>query len=854
MDDFRRVSMKSGYSPMPPRSRSERIGPRSRSGRSGGGGGRKPPKTGWRRFLSWKWLVLVLVTSLLLMVGGCSAIMLSEGTYDLKKIQKENMPFSSRLYDANDDVIATIGTKQREWADIEQLRAKNPMLVDAFVKTEDRRFYNHIGVDFEGLSRAVVKNIIAMGAAEGASTITQQVCKNIILENAEKTMTRKIKELGCALNLEKKYSKDEILEAYLNFIGFGGRVAGVRLASMVYFDKDPVKVELSPEEVAMLAGMPKAPNKYNPVKNPDKAKERRDVVLKMVMPVDDVMEPMLSEEEAKKLAQKSLETCKDCEEKYIKKGEFDAYKDLVIKELEEVYGLNEEDLEQLGLHIHTGLNLKAQKAVEEALKDDSLFKNNEGKTLEGADAGVTIIDPETGLIRAVGGGREYKPGYRNRAVEDPVQPGSTIKPLTVYSPAIQDLGYNEYFTVEDKKVDFAGDWDPSNYSGGPKGEVSMNYMVANSLNLSTIHLLREVGLDRAYDYGQKLGLDLQPADKGYAPLALGGLNKGVTSKQLAQAFSVFPNKGSYKQAYTIKKVMQGDKELKPKKEKDEKETQVFNEKTAYWMTRMLQDVITEGSGKNAALDNGWDVAGKTGTIQDGQAGWFVGYTPNMVMAVNVFYPQGGQENTPLTGGSAPAEIFGYVMNKALEGEKPQKFQFNAPDPQPPFELKQPQLSASQQSDGVLLKWGAQGERVKFQVWRAEEGQDFQMIKELPGSVGEFKDPVQPPQGGGNFLDDLFGGGGEQAASKTYRYKVVAIDTEKNEQKESGVVSVTLTPQGNEKPDDGEEPEDPNDPGNGDDDNNSPFPPDRPGGPGDGDDGNDGSDGDDNNNDGGGWPW
>lgn len=386
----------------------------------------------------------------------------------------------------------------------------------------------------------------------------------------------------------------------------------------------------------------------------------------------------------------------------------------------------------------------------------------------------------------------------------------------------------------------------------------MKYMVANSLNLSTIHLLREVGLDRAYDYGQKLGLDLQPADKGYAPLALGGLNKGVTSKQMAQAYSVFPNKGSYKQAYTIRKVVQGDKVLEPKKEKDEKETKVFDEKTAYWMTRMLKDVITEGSGKKAALHNGWDVAGKTGTIQGGQAGWFVGYTPNMVMAVNVFYPQGGQDNPYLTGGSAPAAIFGYVMNKALEGETPQKFQFNAPEPQPPFELKQPQLSASQQSDGILLKWGAQGDRVKFQVWRAEEGQDFQLIKELPGTVGEYKDPVQPPQGG-NFLDDLFGGGG-QAASKTYRYKVVAIDTEKNEQKESGVVSVTLAPQGGEKPDDdGEKPEDPNDPGNGDDNNNFPFP--GPGNGGDqgdnGNNGNNGNNGDNGNKDDdnkGGWPW
>lgn len=844
MDDFRRVSMRSGYKPMPPRSRSERIGPRSRSKRSGSGGGGKPPKTGWRRFISWKWIILVFITSMLLMVGGCSAIMLSEGSYDLEKIKKGKMPFSSELYDSKGNLIATLGSKHREWADIKKLNEVNPTLVKTFVKTEDRRFYEHIGVDFQGLSRAVVKNIIAMGAAEGASTITQQVCKNIILEDSEKTMTRKVKELGCALNLEKEYEKDQILEAYLNYIGFGGRIAGVRMASKVYFDKDPVKDKLEPEEVAMLAGMPKAPNKYNPVKKPDTAKQRRNVVLTQVMPVDDVMEPLIAQEEADRLAKQPLKTCKTCEEELIKRGKYDAYKDVVIEELKQVYGYNEEQLERAGLKIYTGINVKAQEAVEEALKEDSLFKNNSGETLEGADASVTMVDPKTGLIQALGGGREYKPGYRNRATEDPVQPGSTIKPLTVYSPAIQDLNYNEFHKVEDKKVDFAGDWSPSNYSGGPKGEVTMNYMVENSLNLSTIHLLRDVTLDRAYDYGQKLGLDLKPNDKGYAPLALGGLSHGVTSRQMAQAYSVYPNKGSYKQTHTIQKVQKGDEVLEPKNPIDHEDKKVFSEKTAYWMTRMLEDVITNGSGKKAALNNGWDVAGKTGTIQDGQAGWFVGYTPNAVMSVNVFYPQGGQENAYLTGGSAPADIFGYVMKKALEGEQPQKFQFNAPEPTPPFELKRPELSATPQQDGVLLQWGAQDPRVKFQVWRAQEGQDFQMVKELPGNVGQYKDPVKAKSG--NFFDDMFGGD-KPPKPETYRYKVIAIDTSKpDDQKESDVVTVVLNQQGNpDKDKDKDKDKDPNNPGDDDE-----FPPIGGGDDGDGNGGG-GNDGGNGGNNGGG---
>lgn len=802
MDDFRKVSMKSGYSPMPPRTRSERAGSRSRSSRSGGGfggsrgsGSRRTPKQGWQRFFTWKWVMLVLLTSLLLMVGGCAAIMASADMYDLREIEKANMPLSSKIYDKDNRVVATFGFSQREWADMKDLRKMNPRLPDAFVKVEDRRFYEHNGVDFEGLGRAVLKNIVAMGAAEGASTITQQVCKNIVLKNPEKTMTRKIQELGCALNLENNYEKDDILAAYLNYIPFGGDIAGVRMASKVYFGKDPVKEQLTMDEIAMLAGMPKAPSKYNPIRHPEKAKERRDVVLTMVFPVDDVMEPFITQEEANKLAQKPIKACQDCKEKYATKDKYQAFKTLVKKELERDYKIDTEDLANKGYEIHTNFNKDAQEAIEKVLKDDSMFVNSDGVPMKNADAGITVLDPKTGLIVASGGGRNYNTASTHRGTEI-AQPGSTIKPLTVFGPAVYKHDYNEFSMLNDRKIDFRPGWNPKNFTPREYGDVPMAEAVKKSLNLSTIRLLHDVvKLPTAYEYGNLLGLNLEPADQDYAPLALGALNKGVSTVQMAQAYQVFVKDGKYRKAHAIIKVMDGDEEL-PSKTDYKKPIKVFDEKTAWWMTRMMKKVIFEegGTGHNAKLADGRDVAGKSGTVQGEKGGWFVGYTPDLVAAVNVWYPTGG-EVVKVTGGSVPAKIFSEVMSAAHKKIPKHQFQKpnNVPDPTRPFELEAPQLSGRQEGNKVVLSWQKQNERVKYQIFRSEGNGQFTPIGEAgPGSTRYEDTTIQVPSGGGGLFD-WAGGGGEE--KKVYMYKVVAIDTQQPDpalgQKESGVVTVEV---------------------------------------------------------------
>ncbi|KPC72582.1 hypothetical protein ADL26_14735 [Thermoactinomyces vulgaris] len=892
MDDFRKVSMKSGYSPMPPRTRSERTGSRSRSSRSGGPrgtGGRGPQKQGWQRFFNWKWMVLVLLTSLLIMVGGCTAVMMTGETLDLEKAKDPTkMPTNSKLLDSDNKVVAVFGNEYREWVNIEDIKKKNPELLTAFVKVEDRRFYEHNGIDYEGLGRAIIKNIIAMGNAQGASTLTQQVCKNIVLGDFNKTYTRKIREIGCALNLEKELGekrKDKILEAYLNFIDFGG-VNGIKLASEVYFGKDPTKKKLEIEEIALLAGMPKAPYKYNPLKNPEAAKERRDVVLTQVLPVDDVIPPIVDKQTAEERAKKPVNACPKtkCWNKLLKAGKYDHYKAFVQEELKRDYGINPEKLGKSGYVIKTALNQQAQTAVEKALQDKSLFVNK-GQYMKDADASIVMLNPKNGMIVAVGNGRQYQPGYQKRALL-PVQPGSTIKPLTVYAPAVNDHDYNEYSIVKDIPVDFAGDWNPSNYGGmPPQGNIPMLTMVKKSLNKSTVRLLHEVvTLNSAYDYAQKLGLNLKEADRtSYAALALGGVNGGVNTKQMAQAYAVFANGGKYYQARTIVSVTQNGEVVEPKNpDKYKQPKQVFSEKTAWYMTRMMKHVIADddGTGHNARLKDGRDVAGKSGTIQGEKAAWFVGYTPDLVAAVNVMYPIQGAEIVKVTGGSVPAKIFSYVMSEAHQGIPPHSFKKppGVEEPKRPFELQAPHLSYESHPDGVLLKWQQQPEQVTYQVFRAEGG-NFVKVADLPAGSTSWKDPsALPPQDDGFDLGDLFGGGGEK--KKVYRYKVVAIDTQAtdpaNKEKSSEITVELKSGKKEEKPkfdknNDGIDDRQQDTDGDGVNDHEDKFPNDptrtgkeQDGGGGNGDHGDggpgrgDGDNGDGNNGNGngntGGWPF
>jgi penicillin-binding protein 2A len=793
MDDFQRHNSprRSTQQSFQPRTRTERLGSRVSQMSGGGGGGRKGK---YSRFFNKKWFILVGVTSLLLIIGGCSAVMLSASTYDIKDLDK--LEFSTSVYDASGKrEIGRIGSVYRENITMEQIKKHNPDLPMAFVKVEDQRFYQHSGVDWFGLGRAMVKNVIALGKGEGGGTITMQVARNVLLKDRTKTYTRKLKEISAALNIETKYPKDKILEVYLNYIDFGNQVAGIRMAAKIYFDKDIMNEKLEPQEIAFLAGLPKAPYGYNPYgsdKSRERALQRRNVVL-MKMAEDNEEPPIITVEEKVRLQQLPLGTNEKYLEKYSKKSKYAAYINHVKQEIEDRYGLESEELNSGGYKIYTGMNVKAQETVEEAMEHDELFKAKE--PYEGqVDSGVTILDAKSGLIQALGGGRNYKPGSRNRAREL-IAPGSSIKPLTVFAPAVEEKGYNPYTPVVDEKYS-VGEWSPKNFSGRYYGQVTMDEVVYKSLNASAVKILMEdIKLDKSFEYGkEKFGLPLVDKDKGPASLALGGLTEGVNTIQMSQAFSAFPNNGKMVRAHTIIKIVNKDGGVvEPKDDQEIDDTgnakDVISPTTAWYMTMMLRDVVKNPNGTAHTLASiNRPMAGKTGTNNEENSAWFVGYTPDLVIAVNVFNDtvDGVKGTAKITGGSMPTKVAKYIMQ---HGEFGPAKEFKKPagvkDPEPPFMLQAPQLSGRYQpeSQSVQLNWQQQdSSRVVYTIQRSEDGTNF---TDLQSGVK-----------GNSYTDtNVQTDGGFLGQPKKYYYRVIARDTQATDEslatKESGVVTVTI---------------------------------------------------------------
>lgn len=754
----------------------------------------------WRAFINIKWITLVLSTAFLLIVGGCSAVMLTASVYDLEEMQR--MKFASSLYDQGDERVARLGDTNREYVSLDAIQTE--LLVETYLAVEDRRFYEHNGVDYRAIVRALMVNIASLRSAEGGGTITMQVARNTILHDRDKTLVRKLRETAIAWNLERKYSKDEILESYLNYIYLGNNVRGIKMAAKIYFDKDITTDTLEPHEVALLAGLPQSPESYNPYKNEELAKKRRDIVLAVM-----AKQGLISHQEKEKYQQMELGVNKKTLAKHMKDDQFQAYKDVVLEEAQLRYGIDAEELVNGGYKIYTGLNRRAQLSLEKAFREDALFKNK--KQLE---AGATILNTKNGRVAAVGGGRHYLHGYTNFALEKK-QPGSALKPITVFAPAVEKHGYNEYTTVRDLPYSIRG-WSPQNYDRNYYGHVSMQTMVSKSLNASTAWLLNEVvGIDSAFQYATDAGLPLEADDRNAAPLALGGLTQGVNTMQLAQAYVPFANGGKMTEAHTIRKIVNADGQVLEPKKAIHRDQQLFSKKTAYYMTRMLKHAVENGTGKNARIF-GRDVAGKTGTTQNSKEAWFVGYTPDYVMATMVTNHDGS--NVRLSGNEYPAKIFHRVMSETLRGTSVNLFKNpGVPEPTPPFVLKAVNnLSASYSPDtqSVFLTWTDYSDRVRYRIERSDATGIWKPLGTTQN--GRYQDTdIKPPQS--RLLDRFLG-----SANPTYSYRVIAIDTKSGKEAgPSNVVTITVKqkPDPESPPADSEQPDDPE--------NQTPIPPATP---------------------------
>lgn len=544
---------------------------------------------------------------------------------------KDGLSQTTIIHDKDGSEAAKVDVNRTEGVDVKELPDH---ISNAVIAIEDRRFKEHNGFDLIGISRAFFKNLLAGEITGGGSTITQQLAKNALLTH-EQTLRRKVEELFLAVEIEKHYTKDEILSMYLNQVYFGSGAWGIDHASMKYFNKDITEVTLS--EAALLAGLLQSPSALDPYKHYERAINRRDVVLVAMKELNMISDEQYSAAIDEKIA------LEDGGENYIKR-KYPYYVDAVIDEAISRYGLTQEEIMTRGYRIYTEMDQNIQSELETVYQNQANFPAGKGGDL--VQSGAVLLDPQTGGVRALVGGRgDYVFRGFNRATHIKVQPGSTLKPLAVYTPALEE-GYKPTSLLKDEKMVF-GDYAPTNVSGTYQGEVPMYKALEQSINMSAVWLLNEIGLEKGISSLEKFGIPLEEEER-YLGIALGGMIKGISPLQLASAYSAFANEGKREDPHLITKIEgpTGNVIVEHKAEN----IRVTSKKVANDMTSMLLGVVEEGTGKAARIP-GVQIAGKTGStqlpyedIKGTKDQWFVGYTANLVGAVWLGYDKTDREH------------------------------------------------------------------------------------------------------------------------------------------------------------------------------------------------------------------
>lgn len=556
---------------------------------------------------------------------------------DVPDITQANLqdPLSSEIYDKNLNLIATVGAEKREYVSINDI-PKN--ITDAVLTTEDSRFQSHIGIDPIRLIKAVLVNIRSNSAQQGASTITQQVVKNSLL-TSDKSLQRKIQEAYLSLKLENRYSKDDILEMYMNKIYYSDGQYGVKTAAKYFYNKELDQLTLP--QVALLTGMPQQPILYNPYDYPKQAKERRDTVLYALLNNDKITEAEYNDAINTPITDGIVKKTKEERaNQHTYNPKFAAYIDQITKELKENQNFeNIKDPLSMGLKIYTNLNPELQIYVQDMLDNQSSPMKPHA-----SQAAISVLDTKTGLIEAIGGGKNYKAGGYNFAVDARVQPGSSIKPLIDYAPGIEYYGWDSQTTFSDTPYQIAGtNFFIQNWDRLYHGTVSMSRALSWSYNTPAVRAFETVGYERAKHFAEKLDI---PVTKDEPTTAIGGNVDGVSTLQMAGAFASFGNKGYFNKPSTIVKVFNANgKELPNIKAEPIK---AMSEETAYLMTNVLKGVLTSnGLAPNGKVAN-FDMAGKSGAstfddtayynygidvVNSTKDSWMIGYTTDYTVAV-----------------------------------------------------------------------------------------------------------------------------------------------------------------------------------------------------------------------------
>lgn len=551
--------------------------------------------------------------------------------------------------------------ENRIWADIDAIPN---YLEDAFIAIEDQRFMSHHGVDWKRTFGAVMGEVFG-GSDYGGSTITQQLVKNLTGER-DRSYTRKIREIIRALALETKLSKEQILELYLNSIYLGQGCNGVEAASHIYFDKSVNHLTLA--EAASIAGITQYPAVYDPFINEEKNIEKQRTVLGKMLELEYISQEEYDEAIDEKLNFKRGDIRSTSSQSYFA----DAVVEDVIKDLCEEYDYSEAIATQLvyngGLKIYATVDPDIQMQMEEVFENENNFPvSYRDEKIQGA---MAITDPTNGYVKALVGGRGEKNMSRglNRATQTTRQPGSTIKPLSVYGPAI-DLGLiTPDSAVQDVPVDING-WQPKNYYNGFYGDMTVRRAVNLSSNIPAIKVLQKLTVEKSFEYmTSKLGFTTLVTkeersgkvftDKTLPSLALGGLTDGVNLVEMCAAYATFPNNGKYIEPITYVEVRDNNDKIVLKN--GQEEHTAFKSTTAYQMNQLLKGVVTSGTGAGASI-SGIDTAGKTGTTDNDTDRWFAGYTPYYVGVVWVGYDS--YHSLPSTSVNPALAIWKKVMPK-----------------------------------------------------------------------------------------------------------------------------------------------------------------------------------------------
>lgn len=617
---------------------------------------------------------LFLIPLVILLVAGVRTYKAySRDLPSLTQLHNIEPSLVTKIYSGDGTVIKEFYTERRL---LTPLKKMPPHLIDAILATEDRRFFKHWGVNSLSMCRALWESLWFGHRVRATSTITQQLARTLFL-TPERTISRKIKEVLTAIKIERNYTKEEILEMYLNQCYFGRGAYGVQAAAQLYFGKNVE--ELDTLECVTIIGIPKSPSRYSPINHPDLALKRRNVVLESMKRFGKLA-PELAD------SMKSLPL--EINPTQVPVGEAPYFTEMVRQYLEKEYG--EEALYQGGLSVYTSLNLKMQKAAEEALltelearqeqmekthslrdttytvevvdsTDGTLGKKRVYRQIQGA---LVAIDNKAGSILALVGGKDFGHSQWNRAVQAPRQPGSGFKPF-IYTAAIEN-GARPIDIMYDIPIILTGDdgkeWSPQNFDEVFRGPVTLRRALAKSINVVSAKLIQKVTPQQTIFFATHMGINtpLNP----YPSLALG--TSEVTLWDMVQAFSVFPNGGIKVQPRYILEITDRYGKVLEENQYSKRE-EVLSAQTAYIMTTMLQSVITEGTGYGArARGFTRPAGGKTGTTDNCMDNWFLGFTPQITAGVWIGYDDKIVIGKNVTGAHTALPVWTDFMIKAHE--------------------------------------------------------------------------------------------------------------------------------------------------------------------------------------------